>query len=429
MLGVATGTSRPVAIKPDDALRHLYVVGPTGVGKSTLLLQCIVRDLESGHGVVVMDPKGDLAADVLTRVPPERWGDVAILDPADAACPVGLNVLIADEHNLDLVVDQVAGALRRLFHASYWGPRLDDILRASLATVARTPGMTLCEIPPLLTNTGFRRRLVAGIDDPVALGPFWDEFEQLSDGGRAQRIAPVQNKLRAVLGRRAIRNVVGQSEGLVIADLLAERKVLVVNLAKGLIGEDAAALLGSLVLTCLWQALQGRAGLAPAERPRTYVYLDEFQDYLTSRLSLADALAQARGYGIGFTLAHQFVGQLPAEIRQAVLSTVASKVAFQCGADDARTLAREFAPFVEPEDLQGLPAFTAYAQLSVDTAVLPPASLTTLPPSRPTSDAAEIRDESRRRYGTPVADVENAIRSRRETPPHELPALGRRRRA
>ncbi len=295
VLGVATGTPRPVALTPDDALRHLYVVGPTGVGKSTLLLQCIVRDLEHGHGVVILDPKGDLAADVLTHVPRQRRDDVVVLDPADTDCPVGLNVLGAGEHNPDLVVDQVAGALRRLFHASYWGPRLDDILRASLATLARAPGMTLCEIPPLLTNTAFRRRLVAGIDDPVALEPFWEEFDQLSNGARNQWIAPVQNKLRAVLGRRAIRNVVGQSEGIVIADLLAERKVLVVNLAKGLVGDDAAALLGSLVLTSLWQALERRAGLPPAERHRTYVYLDEFQDYLSARLSLADALAQARG--------------------------------------------------------------------------------------------------------------------------------------
>ena len=239
----------------------------------------------------------------------------------------------------------------------------------------------------------------------------------------------MQNKLRAVLGRRAIRNVVGQSGGLVIADLLAERKVLVVSLAKGLVGEDAAALLGSLVLTCLWQAIQGRAGLPPSERPRTYIYLDEFQDYLTSRVSLGDALAQARGYGVGFMLAHQYVGQLPADIRQAVLGTVASKVAFQCGAEDARSpRSRDFAPFVEPEDLQGLPAYTAYAALSVDTTVLPPASITTLPPPPAISDAADIREESRRRYGAPIGDVERAIRSRREAPPHELPALGRRKR-
>ncbi len=144
-------------------------------------------------------------------------------------------------------------------------------------------------------------------------------------------------------------------------------------------------------------------------------------------MSLADALAQARGYRVGFVLAHQFVGQLPADIRQAVLGTVASKIAFQTGAEDARTLTREFAPYVDPEDLQGLPAFTAYAQLSVDTAVLPPTSLTTLPPPPATSDSAEIRAASRRRYGTPIAEVERAIRSRRDAP-HELPALGRRRR-
>ena len=357
-----------------------------------------------------------------------RRDDVAVLDPADTVCPVGLNVLAADEHNRDLVVDQVAGALRRLFHASYWGPRLDDILRASLATLARAPGMTLCEIPPLLTNTAFRRRSSPASTIQSPSNRSGQEFEQLSEGARRERVAPVQNKLRAVLGRRALRNVVGQSEGIVIADLLAERQVLVVNLAKGLVGEDAAALLGSLVLTSLWQAFQGRAGLPPVERPRTYVYLDEFQDYLTGRLSLADALAQARGYGVGFVLAHQFVGQLPTEIRQAVLGTVASKVAFQCAAEDARTLARELGPPVEPEDLQGLPAFTAYAALSTGTAVLPPVSLTTLPPPAPSSDAAEIREQSRRRYGTPIGEVEKAIRSRRETPPHELPALGRRRR-
>jgi hypothetical protein len=295
-----------------------------------------------------------------------------------------------------------------------WGPRLDDILRASLATLARSPGMTLCEIAPLLTNTAFRRRLVAGIDDPVASGRSSSSSVTAAAPSGSRRY---RTKLRAVLGRRAIRNVVGQSEGLVIADLLAERKVLVVNLAKGLVGEDAVALLGSLVLTSRWQALQGRAGVPTSERQRTYVYLDEFQDYLTTRVSLADALAQARGYGVGFVLAHQFVGQLPADIRQAVLGTVASKAVFQCGADDARTLAREFAPYVDPEDLQGLPAYTAYAQLSVNTAVLAPTSLTTLPQPPPTADPAKIRDQSRHCYGTPIADVERrsgpAVRHRR----------------
>ena len=200
-----------LALSVSDSLRHLHVIGPTGVGKSTLLLGLITQDMAAGRGVIVVDPKGDLAADVLDRVPPGRTGDVVVLDPADEACPVGFNLLAGPAETSELLVDQLVGTLHNLWRAN-WGPRTDDILRAALLTLVGQPGMTLCEVPLLLTDAGFRRRLVGRVDDPVALGPFWAWYEALSEAERPQAIGPVLNKLRAFLLRRSLRNVLGQAD-------------------------------------------------------------------------------------------------------------------------------------------------------------------------------------------------------------------------
>jgi len=348
------GAERLLALSPGDRLHHLHAIGPTGAGKSTLLLNLIVQDLSAGRGLVVIDPKGDLVAEVLERVPPGRSRDVIVLDPADELRPVGLNPLTPGAGGAELMVDQVVGIFHNLY-ARFWGPRTDDILRAALLTLATEPGMTLCEVPLLLTDAGFRSRLVGRLDEPIALEPFWGWYEGMSGAERTAAIGPVLNKLRAFLLRRRIRNVIGQAEGaLDFERVLAERAVLLVPLAKGLLGEDAAALLGSLVVARLWQAAQGRAGLPPARRHPVFAYIDEVQDYLNLPTDVGDLLAQARSLGLGLTLAHQHLGQLPSELRSGVLANARTKVVFQTTADDARVLAREFDPHLTPADLQGL---------------------------------------------------------------------------
>ncbi len=418
VLGRATfpGAERSIAVSPRDSMRHLHVIGPTGVGKSTLLLNLICGDLAAGRGVVVVDPKGDLIEDVIQRVPPGRARDVILLDPTDEARPVGFNLLAGAADAPEVAADQVVSLFRHLY-AAFWGPRTDDILRAALLTLTRQPGMTLAEVPLLLTDDGFRRRLIGNLDDYVLEG-FWGWYEALSPGERGQAIGPVLNKLRAFLLRKRLRNVIGQSQSTFsLADVLAERKVLLVNLAKGTLGEDAARLLGSAVLAQLWQAVQARAGLPVTQRPAVFGFVDEFQDYVGIPTSFADLLAQARGYNFGLTLAHQHFGQLPADLKQAVLANARSRVAFQLAHADATTLAKEFGPDVSADDLGALGAFEAVAQVAAQSQVSRPVSIETPSPPETVGRTQAVRALSRRCYGRPAADVEAELRARAERKP------------
>jgi hypothetical protein len=408
------GMERPLALSLPDSLRHLHVIGPTGVGKSNLLLGLIAQDMQAERGVVVVDPKGDLVTDVLDRVPPERTGDVVILDPADDARPVGLNLLARPGESPELVVDQVVSIFHDLYRDS-WGPRTDDILRAALLTLVGVQGMTLAEVPLLLTDEGFREPLVGRLNDPVGLGPFWGWYEGLSSGERMAAIGPVMNKLRAFLLRRRLRNILGQAEPRFDFDqALANRNIVLVPLVKGLLGEESAALLGSLVVTRLWQAVQARAGLAPSERPVTFAYIDEFQDYLHLPMGVEAMLTQARALGLGLTLAHQHLGQLPASIREAVLANARNRIIFQVAASDGQVLARELAPDVKATDLQNLGRFEVVARLSAGGQLTRPVTGTTLAPAAPTGQAAIARMLSRGRYGVDRAVVEGAIQARYE---------------
>lgn len=406
------GSERPLALSVPDSLRHLHVIGPTGSGKSTLLVGLITQDMAAGHGVVVLDPKGDLVADILDRVPPGRVRDVIVLDPTDDERPVGLNLLAGADDAAELVVEQVVGIFHQLYRA-FWGPRTDDILRAALLTLVSAPDTTLCEVPLLLTDAGFRRRLVGRVDDPVGLDQFWGWFEGLGEGERAQATGPVQNKMRAFLLRRRLRNMLGQARPRLDFDrVLAERRILLVPLAKGLLGEEAAALVGSLVVARLWQAVQRRAGLPPDRRPATFAVIDEAQDYLHLPTDVADVLAQARGLGLGLTLAHQHLAQLPPALQAAILANARSRVMFQLSAGDAKTLARELAPHLGAADLQGLGAYEVVASLSAGARVAPPATAITRLPPPPTGQGAAARQHSRERYGAAREEVEAAIRAR-----------------
>jgi hypothetical protein len=421
------GAERDLALSLPDSLKHLHVIGPTGAGKSTLLLGLITQDIAAGRGVVVVDPKGDLVADVLDRIPPHRTGDVVVIDPADEERPVGLNLLGRPGDSPELVVDHVVSIFHDLFHES-WGPRTDDILRSALLTLVGVPGMTLTEIPLLLTDPGFRRPLVGRINDPVALGPFWGWYDALSPGERAAAIGPVMNKLRTFLLRRRLRNILGQAHPVFDFDrALAERAIVLVPLTKGLLGEEAAALLGSLVVTQLWQAVQKRAALPAADRPATFAYIDEFHDFLHLPLGIEAMLAQARALGLGLTLAHQHLGQLPLSVRDAVLANARSRVVFQVAAKDAGILAKELAPHLKAADLQGLGRYEIVTTLAAGARVAPPATAVTLPPSDPTGQAALARLRSREHFGAARADVEAAIQARHTTPSKPARSTGRRR--
>lgn len=398
VLGRSTfpGQERPLALTPIDSRRHVHVLGPTGVGKSTLLLNLAVSAMQAGRAVVVIEPKGDLIADLLARIPSERVPDVVLLDPTDAE-PVGLNPLASGGRSPELVADQLLGLWHAMYSAS-WGPRTHEILAAALLTLARTPGMTLAALPLLLSDAGFRRRIVPKASDPIGLAPFWAAFESWSEPERLSATAPSMNKLRPLLMRPELRAVIGQRRPrFELNQVFTERKVLLCDLSRGRLGPEASALLGSLIVSQLWQAILGRVAVPAEWRHAVLVVVDEFQDYLRLPVDFADALAQARGLGASFALSHQYLHQLDVGVRSAVLANAQSRIAFRLANEDARVLASGGA--LTPEDFQGLAAFQAYAQLVAGDSVQPWCSLRTLPASEPTSDPEAVRVASRASYG------------------------------
>lgn len=424
--GTFPGSRQPLAMDVEARLRHLHVLGPTGTGKSTLLVNMAVQDLQAGRGVIVIDPKRDLLEDILARVPDHRRKDVVVLDPGDDERPVGLNPLrAASQAGTEVVVENLVGLFKSLYRAS-WGPRTDDILRASLLALARQGDATLCEVPLLLTDSNYRRRIVGSLDDPVGLGAFFGWYERLSTAEQLAVIGPVLNKLRAFTMRPRVRRIIGQREPkLAMHEVLERGGVLLVSLSTGLLGEEAAALLGALVVAELWHATGARARLAQASRRPVMAYLDEWQHFLHLPTPMATVLAEARGLGLGLTLAHQSLGQLPEEARQAVLANARSRVVFQLPADDARTISRESGGLLSPNDLQGLGAYEVVAQVFAAGATQPPATGRTRAMSPPTSRTEQLRQASRQRFGVDSAEIEADLRSRHALTIPDAP-IGRR---
>jgi Type IV secretory system Conjugative DNA transfer len=409
VVGVSTTPpERPVGLSAADALMHMSVTAPTGTGKSTLLMQLALQDMQAGRAVVVIDPKGSLVDDLLGRIPKHRVGDVIVVDPADRELPLGLNPLRLGGRSPDVVVDQLLTVFRNLF-AGYWGPRTQDILHAALLTLARTPNMTLAALPVLLTDDGFRRKLLRDVDDPFGVGAFWSSFESWSPAERATNIAPSLTRLRPFLMRPQLRAMLGQAEPRWSIDqVFTERKIVLVDLSRDELGAESANLLGSLLVSELWQATL-RRGRIPAERrhPVTIV-ADEFQDYCHFAQDFEDALAKSRSFGVGWLLAHQHFDQLPKSVRAAVQANARSKVVFQLGAEDAKAVTRNDT-VLSADDVQHLPAYEAYVRLVGNGAVQPWCSIRTLPADAPTTDADAIRRASRERYGRPVHEIDAAL--------------------
>jgi hypothetical protein len=421
----APGINANLTLDAHNATQHVWCIGPTGSGKSALLCRLIEQDINEGRAVVVVEPKGDLVDDVLARIPRHRRDDVVILDPSDVA-PVGLNPLANHRGRPELAADRMLAVFKQLYGKAI-GPRSADILYAACLTLALRPDTSLVMLPMLLTNPGFRRSLTAGIRDPLTLEPFWASFDNWTEAERSAAVAPVMNKLRPLL-RPGLRGVIGQRQPRFnMQQVFTERKILLVPLRRGVIGPEAASLLGSLVLSELWQATQARSAVARNKRHPVMVYVDEVQDYLHLGTDLGEALAQARGYQVGFTLAHQFVGQLPRDMLNACLANARSRVAFQLPHDDALTLAKGH-PELTPADFEALGQYEIYASLMADGQVSPYASGRTHAPTPPTTDPIELRLTSRQRYGQPLDELEAGFAALLEDQTNDLGTTGRRRR-
>ena len=426
--------NRPLSLRTEDRLRHLHLIGPTGVGKSTLIANSALHDIARGDGLALLDPKSDLVADVLARVPDARTEDVVVLDPSATDFPVGFNVLQVgrSEHERELVVDHVVHVFSELWRSS-WGPRTSDVLRTCLLTLTHTraadgSAFTLCEVSELLLNPSFRRFVTTQASVPGSVRSFWSAYEQMSEGERAQVIGPSLNKLRTLTTRTALRLMLGQSTGIDLADVFGKRRIVLVPLSKGTVGTETAHLLGSLLMATLWQTTLARAAVPADKRRPAWAYLDEFQDVLRlgTDAELADMLAQARGLGLGLVLAHQYLDQLPRQVQAAVLGTARSQVVFQLDHDDARTLEKRFAPALTAADLMGLPAHEVAIRPSIHGQTRSPVTGLTRPLGEPLRDPARLAELSRRRYGVARVDVEAALNARVETPAG--PRIGRTRR-
>lgn len=415
---------RPLALATSDRLRHLHLIGPTGVGKSTLIANAALQDIERGDGLLLMDPKSDLVADVLARVPAARTKEVIVLDPSATDFPIGFNVLQVgrSEHERELVVDHVVHVFSELWRSS-WGPRTSDVLRTCLLTLTHTTAadgsaFALTEVPELLLNPTFRKFVTAQAGVPDSVRSFWAAYERMSEGERAQVIGPSLNKLRSLTTRTSLRLMLGQSTGIDLAEVFTERRVVLVALSKGTVGTETAHLLGSLLMAALWQTTLARAAVSAEKRRPAWAYLDEFQDVLRLGTDgeLADMLAQARGLGLGLTLAHQYLDQLPRQVQAAVLGTARSQVAFQLDHDDARALEKRFAPALTAADLMGLPAHEVAIRPSINGQTRPPTTGFTHPLSEPLHDPVALAEQSRQRFGVARSVVEDALRARIETP-------------
>lgn len=403
---------RLVGIGREERLRHVHVLGRTGVGKSTLLLNQIRGDIERGAGLCVIDPHGDLADAVARSVPRHRTNDVILFDPADDEFSVGFNPLACSAPGRrDLVADGVLAAFEKVYDLGNT-PRLKDTLRNALHVLVEK-GMTLVNLLMMLSDASYRERLTAHIEDEV-VRMFWQhEFRSWNDRYRTEALSAIQNKLRPFLMSRKIRCIVGQQgSALELRRVMDEGSVLIVPLSKGKLGEINARLLGSLVVTAIQQAAMSRADVPEEERRDFYLYVDELHNFTTP--SFAAMLSEIRKYRVGLIGSHQFLEQLDEDIAAALAGNVGSRIVFQTGAEDAEKLAKMLSKYpdqVTPQDLTNLPKYTAVVQILADGIPSNPFTIRTLAPAEITEDRFEpVRRASARRYARPAGVAAEMIR-------------------
>jgi hypothetical protein len=365
-LGYTTWRSKYThfGIKAADRLQHVYCLGRTGMGKSRLLVTMALQDIANGNGVAILDPHGDAAEALVRAVPEERVNDLVYLN-AGAAHPVAFNPLAsADDGQTHLLASEIVSIFRKNWLES-WGVRLEYILRYCILTLLHVPGTTLLDIHPLLLDKPFRERVLARVADKT-IRAFWqEEYEKYTPSQRTEAISSILNKSGAFRANTAIARIVGQRSGSIsIPDIVDNGKILIVNLSKGQIGEQACALLGSMLTTSIQMAAMRKARLSEPDRTPFYVYLDEAHSFMT--VSFAQMLSECRKYKLGLFLAHQYLDQLTEDTRNAILGNVGTMIAFRLGTKDARTMKEEMYPVFAMDDFINLPRFHFYIKLLID---------------------------------------------------------------
>lgn len=405
-------TFHEFGIKNDDRRRHIYIVGKSGTGKSTLIENMAIDDVMRGRGVIVVDPHGELADKVLSCVPDNRINDVIVFDPADRAYPIGFNLLEHVEDDFKgMVASGFVGIFKKIFGDS-WGPRLEHILRNTVLALLDFPDSTMLDIPRMLTDNSFRDRVVEQVKDPV-IREFWvNEFAQYDSKFRTEAVSPILNKVGQFLATATIRNIVGQPRSRInIREIMDQEKIMVVNLSRGKIGEDNSALLGAMMITKIQLAAMSRADVTADKRPDCFLYVDEFQNFATE--SFATILSEARKYNLCLTMANQYIDQMSEEVRSAVFGNAGTIAAFRVGGTDADFLVKEFEPVFDANDLVNLDKYNIYIKLLIDGISSPAFSAKTLPPvQKLTGNLDKIINQSHEKYSSLRATIEEKIAGR-----------------
>lgn len=413
-------TFQEFGIKRDDRRRHVYIIGKSGTGKSTLIENMAVDDVVEGRGVIVVDPHGELADKVLSCVPTERINDVIVFDPADRSFPIGFNLLErVDDDFKGMVASGFVGIFKKIFGDS-WGPRLEHILRNTVLALLDFPDSTMLDIPKMLTNNHFRDRVVEKVKDPV-IREFWiNEFAQYDSKFRTEAVSPILNKVGQFLATATIRNIVGQTHSRInIREIMDQEKILVVNLSRGKIGEDNSALLGAMMITKIQLAAMSRADVTADKRPDCFLYVDEFQNFATE--SFAVILSEARKYNLCLTMANQYIDQMTEEVRSAVFGNAGTIISFRVGGTDADFLVKEFEPVFEGNDLVNLDKYNIYIKLLVNGISSPAFSAKTLPPVQElTGNIDRIIEHSHKQYSSTRVMVEEQIMNRAKEEDEEM---------
>lgn len=385
-------------IKEHDRLGHIYCIGKTGTGKSTLLLNMAIADIERGNGIGIIDPHGDLAEEILNYIPQERIKDVVYFNTCDIEYPIAFNPLSGtNDQNRYLIVAGIVTALKKLWSEN-WGPRLEHILRFTLLSLSYYSQSTLLDIVPMLTNKEFRQKVLYAVSEH-SIKEFWQkEFEPLPPQLKQEFIAPIINKVGLFSAHPIVRNIIGQVQSKIdIARIMDTKKIFIANLSKGMLGETGTELLGSLLVSQFQTAALARAIQPIQARIPFYLFIDEAHSFITK--SFVDILSEARKYGLALFLTHQFIDQLPEDLQKAILGNVGTLISFRVGTKDAKILAEEFYPVFKEEDLINLPRYHIYLKLLIDgTTSKPFSGISVMSPRSKNTHKNEIIEFSRSRH-------------------------------
>jgi len=397
-------------IKIDDRRRHLYTVGKTGMGKTVLLENMAIQDIQNGNGIAVIDPHGEFAERMLDFVPKERIKDVVYFNPADQDFPIAFNAIeqVAPEHR-HLVASGLMGVFKKIW-PDVWSARMEYILHNSVLALLEYPGSTLLGVNRILADKDYRNKVLEKITDPTVKAFWTNEFAKYPDRFREEAVSPIQNKVGQFISAPLIRNIIGQTTtSFNIRKIMDERKILIVNLSRGKIGEDASHLLGALIVTKIQLAAMSRVDIPEEERKDFYLYVDEFQHFATE--AFANILSEARKYHLCLTLTHQYITQMDETVRDAIFGNVGTIVNFRVGAADAEFLEKEFLPGFNADDLVNLAKYNIYLKLMIDGVASRAFSATTLAPfPKPTKNyKKEIIEVSRNKYGINRKTIEDEI--------------------